>query len=352
VLLTGATGFLGHALLERLLEEPATRVTCLVHARDDDEAAVRLYRTARRFGYDLRTAGRVRAVAGDLERPRLGLPAGPYADLADDVAAVYHCAARVSFATPYTALRAANVTGTEEVIRFAATGAGKALHYVSTLGHAGTAGGTLRERLESATAGASSGYVASKRVAETLVARAGERGLPVTILRPGLITAHRRTGAMGEHDQLALGLRAALRTGILPDLPHLPLHVMPADEAADAIIALGTRPAAAGRVIHLYNPALARLRDVAALLARLGHPVRWVPADQWARTLLDSGLPPAARLLVRLFAEAPERSEPSVEAEAAACVLGRAPSFSGLSAGYLQRAVTYVLTTTDNRGSR
>jgi thioester reductase-like protein len=290
-------------------------------------------------------------MAGDIARPLLGLQAERYAALAREVAAVYHCAAHVSFANPYPALRAANVAGTREVILFAATGAGKALHYVSTLGQAGTGGEVLRERLGPAAAGVSSGYVASKRVAEALVAQAAERGLPVTILRPGLVTAHRRTGAMGQHDQLALGLHAALRMGILPDLPGLPLHVMPADEVAEVIVALGTRPAAAGRVIHLYNPRLARLGDVAEFLAALGHPVRWVPPEQWARTLGDSNLPPSARLLVRLFAESPERSEPSVEAEAAASVLGRPPAFSGLSAGYLQRAITFVLTGIDNRGS-
>ena len=350
VLVTGATGFLGQALVERLLDEPGTLVTCLVRARDDDEAAARLDRAARRLGYRTRTGSRVRAVAGDVERARLGLPAQRYAKLARDVAAVYHCAAEVSFATPYPALRAANVAGTHEVIRFASAEAGKALHYVSTLGQAGTAGDALPERIVPAQADVTSGYVASKRVAEALVAHAGERGLPVTILRPGLLTAHRRTGAMGEHDQLALGLRTALRLGILPDLPDLPLHVLPVDEAAAAIVALGMRPACAGRVVHLYHPELARLRDVATLLAGLGHPVRWVPAGQWARTVIDSDLPPAARLLVRLFAEAPERSEPEVPTTTAASVLGRSPRFSGLSAEYLQRAVRFTLTACPEEG--
>jgi thioester reductase-like protein len=351
VLLTGATGFLGRALLERLLGDPGARVTCLVRASNDGEAAARLAQASSRFGYGTAPGDRVRVLAGDIAQPLLGLPAERYAALAREVAAVYHCAAHVSFAHPYQALRAANVAGTQEVILFAATGAGKALHYVSTLGQAGTGGEALRERLVPAAAGVSSGYVASKRVAEALVAQAAERGLPVTILRPGLVTAHRRTGAMGEHDQLALGLHAALRMGILPDLPGLPLHVMPADEVAEVIVALGMRPAAAGRVVHLYNPRLARLGDVAELLAALGHPVRWVPPEQWARTLGASDLPPSARLLVRLFAESPERSEPSVEAEAAASVLGRQPAFSGLSASYLQRAVTFVLTGIDDRGS-
>src|SRR4051812_2566991 len=43
VLLTGATGFLGQAMLERLLvDHPATRVTVLIRRRGDVTAAERL----------------------------------------------------------------------------------------------------------------------------------------------------------------------------------------------------------------------------------------------------------------------------------------------------------------------
>jgi thioester reductase-like protein len=339
VLLTGATGFLGHALLERLLASPAVVVSCLVRAPDDAAAKVRLRQAAARFGLQL--DGRVTAIAGDLAAERFGLAPERYAALASDVSAIYHCAAEVSFALPYSALRATNVAGTVEVIRFAAAQAAKALHYVSTLG---TAAGqrAVRERLESAADAASSGYVSSKRVAEALVAEAGRRGLPATILRPWLVTAHWRTGAMGMHDQLALGLRAALRTATLPDVPGLPIHVMPADEVADAIVSMSGRPAAAGQVIHLYNPRLARLGEVAELLDRLGYPTRWAPVRYWAEEIERSGLDADSTLLARLFAESPARSLPSIEAQAAESLLGRPLEFSGLDAAYLGRAVNYV----------
>src|SRR6266508_1779685 len=217
VLLTGATGFLGQILLQRLLQVPGTVVTCLVRAGDDDTAAARLRQAAARYGYQPVFDSRVRAVAGDLTAPNLGLDTAGYAALAREVAAVYHCGAEVSFAAPYEALRATNVTGTVEVIRFAATATGKALHYVSTLGQE-AAGPALREQLypAEATEATSSGYATSKRVAEALVAEAGGRGLPVTILRPGLVTADRSSGAMGQHDQLALGLEAATRPPCWP----------------------------------------------------------------------------------------------------------------------------------------
>jgi thioester reductase-like protein len=344
VMLTGGTGFLGLALLEQLLAAPGARITCLIRAAGDEAATARLRRAASRSGLDL--GGRVTVIAGDVTAVHLGLSPRRYAALAEDVGAIYHCAANVSFAAPYAALRAANVTGTAELIRFAATSTGKALHYVSTLDLAAAGGQAVRERPYPLTPSESSGYVTSKRVGEMLVAEAARRGLPVTILRPWLVTAHRQSGAMGESDQLALELRAALLTGMLPDLPDLPIHVMPVDEVAAVMVRLGRRPAAAGRIVHLHNPRLARLGDVADLLDQIGHGVRRVPLAQWAEAVAGSGLPAGARLLARLFAESPARRLPPVEATAAESLLGYPVEFSGLSAAYLERAVTHVLSST------
>jgi amino acid adenylation domain-containing protein/thioester reductase-like protein len=349
ILLTGGTGFLGLALLEQLLAVPGTTITCLVRAAGDQDAAARLRQAAARAALDLH--GRVTAIAGDIADVHLGLGARRYAALAQDVCAIYHCAAEVSFAAPYAALRAVNVTGTAELIRFAATAQGKALHYVSTLDLAAAGGQAVQEMLYPLRASESSGYVTSKRVGEMLVAEAGRRGLPVTILRPWLVTAHQQTGVMGESDQLALELQAALLTGMLPDLPDLPIHVMPADEVAAVMVKIGRLPAAAGRVVHLYNPRLARLGEIAELLDQIGCRVRRVPLREWAEAIAGSSLPASARLLARLFAESPARSLPPIEAAAAASLLGHPLEFSGLSAEYLRRAVTHVLSGTEGRGT-
>ena len=89
ILLTGATGFVGSWLLRALLTHTSADVDCLV-------------RTPSR----LLTHPRVHAVVGDLERPRLGLSAGEWGELADRVDAVYHCAAAVDIVRPYHRLRA------------------------------------------------------------------------------------------------------------------------------------------------------------------------------------------------------------------------------------------------------
>ena len=74
ILLTGATGFVGMAVLVRLLERTERRVLALVRARTQDEADARLDSLMRSlFDDPERYAQRIEAVRGDLTSPWLGL---------------------------------------------------------------------------------------------------------------------------------------------------------------------------------------------------------------------------------------------------------------------------------------
>ena len=120
LLLTGATGFVGMELLARLVNAPAAAAepsVALIRADDDEQATRRLHATLRSvFGAVEPYARRVRAVAGDLERPGLGIDPG----LAGSVSAIVHGAASVSFELPLDRARAINVEGTRRVLAFAA----------------------------------------------------------------------------------------------------------------------------------------------------------------------------------------------------------------------------------------
>ena len=108
VLLTGATGFVGSALLRSLLSASAPlrfRVTCIVRGASDADAAARV-------DEDLRAMGSVTVLAGDLLRERFGLPQARYNALVADIDVVVHAAAHVNLLLPYDALRDANVLGT------------------------------------------------------------------------------------------------------------------------------------------------------------------------------------------------------------------------------------------------
>ena len=111
IFLTGATGFLGTAVLARLVRDTDRRVVALVRARDDGVAAERVRSAlAPVLDEDAVASGRVIALAGDLEQPGLGLGAQRRDALAASVTHVVHCAASVSFVLPLERAREINVS--------------------------------------------------------------------------------------------------------------------------------------------------------------------------------------------------------------------------------------------------
>ena len=120
VLLTGATGFVGREILDRLLDR--RQVFALVRAENDDAAAARLPRHAR-----------LTALAGDIERPGLGLSPHAAQVVAEQVTTVIHCAASVSFDLSLVESRRINVDGTRHVAEVAERCAHlERLTYIST----------------------------------------------------------------------------------------------------------------------------------------------------------------------------------------------------------------------------
>jgi nucleoside-diphosphate-sugar epimerase len=203
VLLTGASGVVGRAVLRRLRDFD---VVCLVH-----RSPVR--------GPD------VTAVPGDIARPMFGLAGRAYAELAARVDAVIHCAAVTDFNRTDGSLEAVNITGTEHVAAFAAA-AKAVLYHVSTAFVHTTAAG---ERGRTAV-----GYASSKSAAEQIVRSSGVRHV---ILRPSVVIGDSGTGEIaafqGLH-QVAAGLFAGI-VPMIPFDPGWPIDFVPADVVADTI---------------------------------------------------------------------------------------------------------------------
>ena len=122
VLLTGATGYLGAFLIRELVHGTGAQVHCLVRARDEEHARerIRAMMTEMRIWDDAYSA-RITPVIGDLAQPRLGLSDQAYAALSETIDVIYHSGALVNFIYPYEHLKGANVEGTAEILRLAAT---------------------------------------------------------------------------------------------------------------------------------------------------------------------------------------------------------------------------------------
>ncbi len=289
ILLTGATGFFGVYLLRELLTATTAQVHCLVRADSAAHALRRILRAAKRYGLDL-AIDRIVPVTGDLAQPNLGLTEGKFNELARTIDIIHHAGALVNFIYPYAELRAANVTGTSELIRLAGLYRGIPIHYVSTttvLAGFGVVG--VRDVTESTPLAYADrlcmGYIQTKFVAEELLRNAGRAGLPVAIYRPLDITGDHRTGAWNTATEMCALIRFITDTGLAPDI-DLPLDFVPVDICASAIRYISAHTEASGRTYHIASPKYAPLGLLVDRLRQHGYDIKEIPYGEWVDELL------------------------------------------------------------------
>jgi nucleoside-diphosphate-sugar epimerase len=210
ILLTGASGVIGQALLKQL-ENYNWSVTCLS------------YRT-------LAATRGVDTIVGDVTRPKLGLTPLAYADLTARIDAVVHAAAVTDLSQPDEVIERTNLIGTEAILELCASAAASLYHVSTAFIHPVTGNDDGATRQPDA-------YERSKRAADRLVA---ESGLPHTIVRPSIVVGDGRTGVTSRFQGLHL-IAGATLTGALPVLPARPsalVDFVPRDTVAHALVAL------------------------------------------------------------------------------------------------------------------
>jgi len=257
VLLTGGTGFLGTEVAARLLAHADLEIVSLVPAITDADAVAA---SSRAWWYqpDLRSAlgGRIRAIAGDVTKPRLGLDPRTDADLCDRVTHIVHSAADLRVEASVEDLRGTNVDGVAHVLEFARSVRGlRRLVHVSTAYVAGGRTGTVGEDDLTDAFGFASPYEQTKYEGECLV-RAASSELPVSIVRPAMIVGDSRTGDIKTFNTFYTPLRLLLsgKLRIIPASRRLRVNIVPVDYVADAIVRLAFDPEAEGLTFHLTTP--------------------------------------------------------------------------------------------------
>ncbi len=213
ILLTGATGVVGSALLP-MLQRHFSVISLTRRGRVDSEQ-----------------------VHGDIARPRLGLDQMTYKTLCDQVDFVVHAAAVTDFAAGAQTIQELNVAGTGRICDFTADSKARLL-YVSTAFVAraeltrSATGNDLREAVARP-----EDYLDSKRAAEHLV---GASGVPAAIVRPSVVIGDSATG----HIVRLQGLHTIASAVLKNQLPLVPLEpfsridFIPQDVVARALTAL------------------------------------------------------------------------------------------------------------------
>ena len=290
VLLTGATGFLGSFLLDELLRHTQADIYCLIRATDIKLANKRLKDKLSFYKiWNSNSIHRIIPVLGDLSQPNLGLTYEKFQYLARQIDSIYHSGAALDFTYSYTKLKAVNVLGTQEILRLAGLFKTKALHYVSSVS-------VFESKIDPQKAITESdvptngdkvylGYSQSKWVAEKLVIAARNRGLPVCIYRPSLISGDSRTGIWNTNDFLCRLIKGCIQMNKSPDLDYQ-LNISPVDYVSQAIVYLSIRKTSFGKAFHLTNPSPIHWKQLTEYLNLYGYPVEQIAYDRWQKQLI------------------------------------------------------------------
>jgi thioester reductase-like protein len=305
ILFTGFPGFLGSALLPRVL------------ARDEGDAAVCLVQSKfARLAEDRRreiesdhpeTAGRILLVEGDITEAGLGLDNG--AVPARSVRQIYHLAAVYDLAVKRPVGMKVNVEGTRRVLEFAAEcGSLERLHYVSTCYVSGRWAGAFTEDDLEKDQSFNNYYEETKFLAEVDVQQAMRAGLAATVYRPAIVVGDSRSGATQKYDGPYAMIRLLMRQPLIAMAPVIGdpsmvrVNLVPSDFVVDAIAHLSGEPNSAGKVYQLADPAPLtvdelldeigraiprRIVKVPTFLSIAKPTLEWVPGAAWL-----TGIPP------------------------------------------------------------
>jgi len=259
LLMTGFPGFLGSALLPRLLaRREAVRAICLVQPQH--------LATARRRVREIETAhphtrDRIELMEGDITAPGLGLDPAAH-DALDEVNEVWHLAAIYDLAVAHDIAQRVNVEGTAQVLAFCQSGpAVRRLQYVSTCYVSGAYDGEFPEDALDEGQAFLNHYESTKFEAEMLVRAAMAGGLPATIYRPGIVVGDSRTGETQKYDGpyfLASFMQRQLPLAVVPavgNIDRVRVSLVPRDFVIEAMELVDFFAAHLGRrVIWLWLP--------------------------------------------------------------------------------------------------
>jgi thioester reductase-like protein len=220
----------------------------------------------------------------------LGRDPRAFRELADAIDAIVHAGADVNWVHGYESLRDTNVVGTRELLRFACTGTPKPLHFISSTSvcHSTTGPKSVDEHTDvlANANGLWLGYAQSKCVAESLVAEAGARGLPVTVVRPSLLTGDAR-GRSNVHDLTSRFIAGCIRMHAAPDLDWR-MDCVPVSDAARAVVRLALAHEGGVAAHHVTAPRPRHWRECVLWMRLRGYDVELLPYADWIATLRAS----------------------------------------------------------------
>ena len=270
---TGATGFIGRHLVERLLRREGY---CYILVREESTEKLQMLITEKWTPAIPTAAERIKPVIGDLAKLRLGLSDETLAELKGKVDHFFHLAAVYDMTAGEDRDRVTNVEGTRHAVELANVLEVGCFHHASSIAVAGTYKGLFREDMFDEGQKLDHPYHLTKFEAEK-IART-QTSVPWRVYRPSIVVGDSRTGEMDKIDGpyyffTAIKMARHYLPGWFPLVgPEFGYtNIVPVDYVAAAMDHIAHKPDLDGLTFQLCNPKAQRSGDVINAFAEAAH---------------------------------------------------------------------------------
>src|SRR5919199_1988165 len=283
---TGATGFIGRHLVERLLEREGD-IYVLVREGSTD--------TLERLLDQVGRSERIKPVFGDLSQPQLGIDDAAREQLAG-VDHFFHLAAVYDITADETTNALLNVGGTQNAVDLANALGAKRFHHMSSIAVAGDYDGWFTEDDFDEGQEFPSPYHRTKFESEKLVRERLQGAWRA--YRPSLVIGNSRTGEMDKIDGPYYFFKAIqkIRHALPEWFPLVSLefgraNIVPVDYVAAAVDHIAHLDGLDNRAFHIVDPKPPRSGDVLNAFANAAHaPHAVMRVDKRMTDMLPKGM--------------------------------------------------------------
>jgi NAD(P)-dependent dehydrogenase (short-subunit alcohol dehydrogenase family) len=283
---TGATGFIGRHLVERLLERDGD-----IHVLVREGSTDKLEQLMERWGHP----DNVKPVFGDLSEPQLGIDDGARERL-NGVDHFFHLAAVYDITADETTNALLNVGGTQNAVDLANALGAKTFHHMSSIAVAGNYDGWFTEDDFDEGQEFPSPYHRTKFESEKLVRERVQGAWRA--YRPSLVVGNSKTGEMDKIDGPYYFFKAIqkIRHALPEWFPLISLefgrtNIVPVDYVAAAVDHIAHQDGLDNKAFHIVDPKPPRSGDVMNAFANAAHaPHAVMRVDKKLTDMLPKGV--------------------------------------------------------------
>ncbi|GAA0341835.1 SDR family oxidoreductase [Bacillus carboniphilus] len=269
---TGFPGFIATSLIKEIIRKgyPVCHIYVLVLPNFKDRALEEIDRIASKGDIN---ASQFTVITGDITRPQLAIDDPLNGELQSKVTHVFHLAAIYDLAVPEDIAFEVNVNGTKNMNDWVLTLPNIERYvYFSTSYVAGTREGRILETDLDMNQSFKNHYEQTKYKAEVLVNEIMNH-VPTTIIRPGIVVGHSKTGETIKFDGPYFILNFFDKLKFLPFIPYLGNgkaegNFVPIDYILDATLYLSHHSVGAGKTYQLTDPKPYRVNEVYRMLMK------------------------------------------------------------------------------------